>query len=227
MGVLGVRALHHGVRRRPRDVDRHALVSGLRHRRHRQGDDGRGVDRDGRDAVAAVTEGAGAAVAVAASCRRSGPGAGRYVPARGRRHAPAVAEDGSDRTIDRRRGARFQQSAHDHQRQSRDRRSLPADVERGHARAVDARDRQRRQRRAARGDADAAPAGVCAAAAARSQADQRQSIDRRHVGFLQADARRERRARGRRRAPACGRSRSTPASWKRRFSIWSSTPRTP
>ena len=100
-------------------------------------------------------------------------------------------------------------------------------VERGHARAVDAGDRQRRERRAARGDADAAPAGVCAAAAARSQTDQRQSIDRRHVGFLQADAGRERRARSRGAAPACGRSRSTPASWKRRFSILSSTPRTP
>ena len=106
-------------------------VSGLRHRRHRQGDDGRGVDRDGGDAVAAVAESAGAALAVAASRRRSGAGAGRHAPARGRRHASAVAEDGSDRTIDRRRGARFQQSAHDHQRQSRDRRSLPADVERG------------------------------------------------------------------------------------------------
>ena len=55
--------------------------------------------------VAAAAEGAGAAVAVAASRRRSGAGAGRHAPARGRRHAPAVAEDGSDRTTDRRRRA--------------------------------------------------------------------------------------------------------------------------
>ena len=212
MGVLGVRALHHGVRRRPRDVDHHALVSGLWHRRHRQGDDGGGVDRDGGDAVAAVAESACAALAIAASRRRSGPGAGRHVPARSRRHASAVAEDGSDRTIDRRRGARFQQSAHDHQRQSRDCRSLFAIVERRHARAVDAGDRQRRERRAARGDVDAAPAGVCAEAAARSQTDQRRSIDRRHVGFLQAYAGRECRARGRGgRRPMADRGRPQPA----------------
>ena len=212
MGVLGVRAVHHGVRRRPRDVDHHALVSDLWHRRHRQGDDGRGVDRDGGDAVAAVAKGARAALAIAASCGRSRPGAGGHVPARSRGHASAVAEDGGDRTIDRRRGARFQQSAHDHQRQSRDRRSLFAVVERCHPRTADARDRQRRERRAARGDVDAALAGVCAEAAARSQTDQRRSIDRRHVGFLQAYAGRERRARSRGgRRPVADRGRPQPA----------------
>ena len=42
---------------------------------------------------------------VAASRGRAGAGAGGHAPARGRGHAAAVAEDGSDRTIDRRRRA--------------------------------------------------------------------------------------------------------------------------
>ena len=55
--------------------------------------------------VAAVAESACAAVPVAASRGRAGAGAGGHAPARGRGHASAVAEDGSDRTIDRRRRA--------------------------------------------------------------------------------------------------------------------------
>ena len=93
---------------------------------HRQGADGCGLDRHRGDAMAAVAESPCAAVPVPTSRGRAGAGAGRHAPARGREHAPAVAEDGSDRTIDRRRSARFQQSAHHHQRQSGDRRAQPA-----------------------------------------------------------------------------------------------------
>ena len=56
-------------------------------------------------AAAAVAESPCAAVPVPTSRGRAGAGAGRHAPARGREHAPAVAEDGSDRTIDRRRSA--------------------------------------------------------------------------------------------------------------------------
>ena len=66
---------------------------------------------------------------------------------------------------------------------------------RDHAGTADAGDRQCRQRCAARGDADAAAARLCAAATARSAADQRQSVARRDVGFFPPHTRREYRSR--------------------------------
>ena len=109
--------------------------------------------------------------------------------ARTRRGGPAAgAEDGSRRTIDRRRRARLQQSPDHHPRQSRHRQARRG---RGARRT---RAQQCADRRRAGGAIDAAPARLLAPAAARSEDRGRQQIDRQHVRPAQPLARRKYRA---------------------------------
>ena len=164
--LLGVRVVHHGLRLHPCALDHHALGAGLRHRGADQGGNRTRLDCDRDHPVAAIAEGACAAVAVAASRGRARAGAGGNTAARGRGHAASLAENGRDRPVDRWCRARRQQFAHHHQRQSGDRRPQSPGLGRVVARAADARDRQCCERRPARGDADLAAPGFCAAPAA-------------------------------------------------------------
>ena len=136
LGVLGLCSVHHGMRLHPCVLDRNPVGADLWHRGLDQGDDGAGLDHHRAHAVAAVAEGAGAAVVLAASRYRACAGAGRHAAARGRRHAASRPEDGRDRPIDRRRRTRLQQPAHHHHRQSGDRRPQPQGLGRGDPRAA-------------------------------------------------------------------------------------------
>ena len=122
--------------------------------------------------------------------------------------AAPVAEDGSDRPADRRRRARFQQSAHRHPRQSRQACAAPA----RRAAALAALGRSGSRSVGARSEPDAAAARVLATSAAQAEARGDQpvgrSLDRADSPHLAGehrhppDRRRGRRQRGSRRQSA-------------------------
>jgi len=93
LGRVGVCHLHPGMRAHPSVFDLHAVGADLRHRRHRQGDHGGGLDRHGCNALAADTKDSRHSNGGATSRSPRGSRRGRKAPTRIRDAAAAVSGD--------------------------------------------------------------------------------------------------------------------------------------